>query len=373
MLTLWFYLLNQYLKVLILSTCAFIAILLTIRLDEIANFATMGSHFSTVITFTLYQIIYILPIALPIASLIASVMTLQTLSSSHEITALRASGLGLKYILAPILTMTLVLSFINFYIASELATQSHLKSGQLKAELKSINPLFLMHNRHLMKMKGFQYDSLGDTKVGEQASDVYLVLPNKNGRMNILLAKELLTQNNQFIGKNITYLASGKEDKTLSIENIAHVKMSLMDFSKLLQKKIWNLNNDHLTFKLLQEKISIEKDKVAATTSSIEKKNIQRNINKTFSEIARRISLGISLFTFTLLGAAFSITVGRNVTQKRLIGLIFFVSLYLIGFFLGKGVEQNVIFSVCLYIVPHFFMLLISIYLLRRTSLGLIS
>lgn len=94
----WRYLLSHYLKVLVLCVTAFIAVLLTTRLDEIAHFASMGPEGFYIILYTLYQIPYILPIAIPISCLISSILLIQRLSRSHELTALRASGMGLKTI-----------------------------------------------------------------------------------------------------------------------------------------------------------------------------------------------------------------------------------------------------------------------------------
>jgi lipopolysaccharide export system permease protein len=185
---LWRYLLAQYLKVLCLCTFSFVAILLTTRLDDIAHFASLGSQGLIILQFTLYQIPYILPIALPISCLISTVILIQRLSSTHELTAMRASGLPLKDILAPILLAAAILSIFNFYVVSELATKSHLETSLLKNELRSVNPLLLLHNKHLMKLKGFYFDTTGASRMGETASDVILAMPNKkNQSINVIL------------------------------------------------------------------------------------------------------------------------------------------------------------------------------------------
>ncbi len=55
-----------------------------------------------IVFFALYES-PIFPIALPLSCLIASLLLIQRLSSSHELTALRASGFSLFDILTPIL------------------------------------------------------------------------------------------------------------------------------------------------------------------------------------------------------------------------------------------------------------------------------
>jgi lipopolysaccharide export system permease protein len=163
---LWRYLLVHYFKVLFFCTIAFIIILFTMRLDEIAHFITLGASGLYLLLFTLYQIPYILPIAIPISSLISTILLIQRLSKDHELTALRASAIAIRSILAPILLAAAFLSVLNFYIVSEIATSSHLASGVLKTELRSINPLLILNNKHLMHSKGYHFDILGSSQQG---------------------------------------------------------------------------------------------------------------------------------------------------------------------------------------------------------------
>jgi lipopolysaccharide export system permease protein len=83
----WRYLLAHYLKVLLFCTVAFIALLLTLRLEEIAHFATLGPQGIYILYFTFYQIPYILPIALPISALISSMILVGYLCKNNEMTA----------------------------------------------------------------------------------------------------------------------------------------------------------------------------------------------------------------------------------------------------------------------------------------------
>ena len=81
--TIWRFLLGHYLMVLSLCLVAFIAILLTLRLDEIAQFAALGASSPHLLKFVLYQIPYILPLSMPLSALISTVILMQRLSSSY--------------------------------------------------------------------------------------------------------------------------------------------------------------------------------------------------------------------------------------------------------------------------------------------------
>ncbi|MBS0626775.1 MAG: LptF/LptG family permease, partial [Verrucomicrobia bacterium] len=117
---LWKYLLRSYFQFLFLCVSAFIAVLLVIRFQDIALFASSGAHISYIGLFSLYQIPYILPLAIPISCLIASMILFQRMSASLELTALRACGIALSPIAYPLLLSALVLSLINFTIVSEI-------------------------------------------------------------------------------------------------------------------------------------------------------------------------------------------------------------------------------------------------------------
>src|SRR5438132_1223109 len=93
---LWRYLITYFLKIAFTCNLAFVAILLTMQLDDIAHFAALGAPFHYILLFTFHQIPYILPIALPLSCLIASLLLMQRLSNTHELTALRASGFSLR-------------------------------------------------------------------------------------------------------------------------------------------------------------------------------------------------------------------------------------------------------------------------------------
>ncbi len=378
---LWRYLICHFLKITIFCTLAFVAILLTMRLDEVAHFAALGAPLSYILLFTFYQIPYILPIALPISCLIASLLLIQRLSITHELTALRACGLALRHILAPILLTSAFLAVINFWIGSEVATQSHLTTNALKNELRTINPLLLLNNKHLMRLKGIYFNALGSSRVGECASDVILAIPSKHHhRLNLLLAQHLKATSTVFIGQGVTLITSLKSNETeqfdhLLIENMEESVTLIQDFADVLQKKVWTVNNDYLKLSLLlirikEQRRALEKARtVSSPLTTI--KSLEILLNRSFSDIARRVSIAIAVFSFTLMGVAFGIQISRKRKNRSLYLAIFLTILYLMAFFIAKGVDQNWLLATSLYMVPHAILILSSIIVLKRVTKGI--
>ena len=372
----WRYLLSTYIKVLCLCVTAFIAILLTTRLDEIAHFITLGSEGIFILLFTLYQIPYILPIALPLSCLISSMILVQRLSATHEMTAFRASGLSLREIFTPLLIAAALLSAGNFIIVSEVATHSHLQGGMLKSRLRALNPLLILHNKHLVRMKGLYFDIMGDSRMGETASNVVLASPSRtHHRMNVMFARRVNVDTELFQGKDVTILTSlgadtPQEPDTLFVENIGETTASLEDFSHFFQKKVWSINPDHLRLPLLRARIQSEKKQLAAASSPDEIKAVKKCINRSYSEILRRISISLGVFTLTLLGAACGLKIHRRQSNRSLFIVIGLVTFFLIAFFAAKAIDDRLWASASLYLLPHAVIIFVAVFLIRRISKG---
>jgi lipopolysaccharide export system permease protein len=372
---LWRYLLGQYCRVLILCTVAFIAILLVMRLDDIAHFATLGASAWAITFFILCQIPYLLPIAIPLSSLISATLLIQRLSQTQELTALRASGFALRDILSPLLLAAAFLSIMNFFIVSELATNSHLASGMLKSELRALNPLLLARNKHLMELKGFYYETLGSTQVGESAKDVIFATPNrKTGRLNLIVAKELEASPLNFSGKNLTLISSLGRENDWIVENVGKISTLIGDFSSIMQKKIWTVNHDHLQLPLLLLRLENTKRVLASKSGEempdAEKKQLKKSIVRGYSEILRRLSIAIAVLTFTLMGFAFGIGTVRSRSRKGLYVVVGLAAVYLVSYFLAKGMDHVLPTAAALYLLPHVLIVVLSIWFLYRVSHG---
>lgn len=377
----WRYLINQFLTTTLLCVCAFVAILLTIRLDEIAHFIALGAPISLIVRFTLYQIPYILPIAIPISCLIGSLILVQRFSSTHELTALRSSGFALRDILAPILLIAILLSLLNFWVISEVATHSHYTTNTLKSELRAINPLLLLNNKHLMRLKGLYFNALGPSRIGESASDVILAIPNNHHeRMNLLIAQQFTSSPSEFTGKGVTLISglnSTEENNGfdhLLVENMGETITSVKDLSQVLQKSVWTLNNDYLSFSLLLTRIEELTNQLVIAK---EDKNIDRvketraQLTRSLADIARRLSIAFAVFSFTLLGLACGISIGRQKDRKSLFIAIGLTAFYLICFFVAKGLDRNWPLAISLYMLPPAILILTSTILLRRVARGI--
>ncbi|SFT55088.1 lipopolysaccharide export system permease protein [Lishizhenia tianjinensis] len=89
----------------------------------------LGKGLDTVIILELlfYVSASLLPLALPLAILLASIITLGNLGEKNELTALKASGLSLYRILRPLTFVVILLSIGTFYFANYVIPVANLK------------------------------------------------------------------------------------------------------------------------------------------------------------------------------------------------------------------------------------------------------
>ncbi len=317
---LWRYLWRSYFQVFSLCVSGFIAVLLVTRFQEIARFATSGASFPTVGLFALYQIPYVLPIAIPISCLIASLLLFQRLSHSHELTALRSTGIGLYPLIFPILFAGAILSLVNFSIVSELAPWCRSLSRALIYETTSKNPLFMLQKETLVRLRN-AYVDMRSLKSGQSAEDVVLVMNNSSSkRLSLLTAKELFLKGDMLIGKHVSLISCVDPKREASfdhlvIENEQSMSTKASNLAQFVQKYENSTHYDYATARML-----LAREKVDGRSSMFP-------LTRAQAELARRISLGLSAFAFTWIGVGFGVEIGRQKKSGGSFGLLLLLQL----------------------------------------------
>ncbi len=306
---LWRYLLKNYLKVFFLITSGFVTVLLLTRLHEIAKLAALNPNPKLLILFVLCQIPYILPIAMPISGLISALLLLNRLSQTHELSSLRASGLGLSQISSPLLMAAFLLSLINFTVVSELTPRCRLYSRELLHHVTTINPLFLMQKSKMLKLQD-SYVDMNMTKRGQEAKEVIFVVKNQsNNRLTLMSAKSLQVKDKQLIGKDVAIIShvdtrDANHFDHLVIENQKTMSTSASALSELMRKPTWKVGYEHLTFHDI-------------FCSAFLKKGLKpKHMHESRFELYRRLYFPAMTFLFTWMGLVLGVQTGRTQRKK---------------------------------------------------------
>ncbi len=359
----WRYLLRSYWKVLFLCVSVFIAILLVTRFSDIASFSSSGAPLSTISIFALYQIPYILPIAIPVSGLIAAMILFQRLSHAHELTAFRTSGLGLKPIVFPLILAGGFLSLLNFTIVSEVVPRCRTLTKELVYQITTDNPLFLFQKDSLIKLKD-GYVDMKALRHGKYAEDVILILKNlSHGRLGLMLAKELALEGKSITGNQVTFISSldpGQADgfDHLIIENQTSMATPSSHLTQFLQSADWKSNYDYLPLRMILAKKWLEEDKLSS------------RIGRADLEIARRISISLAAFTFTIIGIAFGMEISRNHSKKGILWALGLASFFMISFVAAKSFRHVPLVSCLIFLLPHPIILFFTTRFLKRIAKG---
>jgi lipopolysaccharide export system permease protein len=365
---LWWFLLRNYFKVLFLSVISFIAILLVSRLEEIAQFAALGAKPFYLVLFVLYQIPYVLPFAIPISCLISSILLFQRLSYTSELVALRAGGITLSKMIAPIFYAAILLACATFYITSELATSSHLAARRMTYNLSSVNPLLLLQSSKIARLKN-AFIQMDPIRNGEAARNLVIALNRVTGnRLCLCLIDQVEMKEDQFVAKQINLISSapceGRQDH-LIIENQQWLFSSAEQLAALMHQSHWKFANDYLKLSLLRIRLH------ELRQSLISGENVARSYKKCQTEIVRRFSLSFATVTFTLMGMALGMEIGRRRSKKRLLLALFLAAFTLIAFCAGKAAGHLFYLATIYFLLPHLLIIATSLWTLYQIKRGI--
>ena len=106
----------------------------------IDEFVGKGLEFSVIAEFLLYTSATLVPSALPLAILMSSLMTFGNLGERYELTAMKASGISLQRIMAPMFIIVFFVSIAEFLFVNEVMPYSNLKLYTLLHDIRDKRP-----------------------------------------------------------------------------------------------------------------------------------------------------------------------------------------------------------------------------------------
>ncbi len=121
------------------AICCFILLmqLIWMRINDIVG---KGVEVTVLLEFLLYALAGVVPMALPLAILLASLMTFGNLGEKFELTAMKAAGVSLFRIMQPLIVFIALLSVGAFYFSNYILPQSQLKFWTLVFSLRQKSP-----------------------------------------------------------------------------------------------------------------------------------------------------------------------------------------------------------------------------------------
>lgn len=106
----------------------------------IDDLAGKGLDWTIIAELILYASARLVPMALPLAVLLSSIMTFGNLGENFELTAVKSAGVSLQRFMSPLIILTIAISIGAFYYSDYIIPYTNLKTGALIYDVKNQRP-----------------------------------------------------------------------------------------------------------------------------------------------------------------------------------------------------------------------------------------
>jgi lipopolysaccharide export system permease protein len=277
----------------------------------------------------------ILTLTIPASILAAVMIVFGRMSSDRELLALKASGIGLAPIVAPVIVLALGLSVLDYWLVAYVVPRCQKEFNDMKHEIVTNNPMALLSPEEIVdKIPGWKiYFSRLE---GNQLDDVQLwqLEDGTNRELSSIRADhaiiDLDLEHQQLVMKLLnqreeTYPHDGDSMKVSPGGHGQQVveAVSLNSFYEKVQKK--------LAWMTLPDIWDIISEMQSAPTGE--------SASPYLTELQARFSFSITAFTFVVVGLPLAIQTQRRETSFGIIIALGIVFLYYVLGQLGRGLK----------------------------------
>ncbi len=153
----WRYILRSHVAPFFFGTTTIMALfLLQYLMRWIDQLASKGIDFITIGEFVALNLSWILVLAVPIGVLFSTLMAFGSMSAAHEITVLKASGMGLFRMMVPVIVMGLCVTGLVFYYTDNVLPDTNLRLSTMMRDITRTKPTFAIDaGQFTTQMEGF--------------------------------------------------------------------------------------------------------------------------------------------------------------------------------------------------------------------------
>ncbi len=210
---------------------------LWLYIDELVG---KGLGIGVILEFMAWASATLIPMALPLATLLASIMSLGGMGEHNELLAMKAAGISLRRILMPVMVLSAVISIGAFFASNDLVPVSYNKIYTLRNDI--------LHTKDEIKIpKGIFYDGIDNYIIriedrNDETGMMYDVIiydhTYNDGNTNITIAdsgKMVVTSNKQHLifdlYNGISYQEENKmtyRDTTITLNKLKFEEQQLI-------------------------------------------------------------------------------------------------------------------------------------------------
>ena len=321
------YILKEFFHSFILSVIVFTFVLLVGNIIQIANLViTKGVDALSVLKLLWYLVPWLLSFTLPIASLTAVILTYGRFSSDGELTAMKASGIGLWRISFPVIMIGALFSCASFFINDQISSNASYNSRKVVKEIGIRRPIAYLEEGTFIR--GFENYVIFIHEIrGNTLKNIRIYQPQEGKPTRTIIAES--GEINSYPARNMMelklYNGTSEEPSPTEPDNFYKLNFKTyfmsLDLSKVFKKENIQKKAREMTMRELNEEIARSK---------------RQNIDTTplYVEIYKKVNMAVASFVLILIGIPLGIRAHRS--EKSLgfgISLLIFALYW--GLFLG--------------------------------------
>lgn len=254
----------------------------------------------------IYNMPYIMMFSIPMSTMTTALLVFGRLSLDGEITAMKSTGLSLWQIVAPVIFISILLSFFCVYLNAYLAPKSHFASRKALINIGVENPINLLEEGRFIKdIPGFMI--YVRRKSDDEVKGVVLYEMDRYGVKRYIRAKRGVIKpqkNPHELEIDLYDVRMNQPDRVDPLDPVkadygnAQFYPLTLDFSALFAKKSINKKTGDMTFdELTYGARHVQEAYPGLTYDDL----VQQRMNL-IVEANKRLALSISCFAFTLVG-----------------------------------------------------------------------
>ena len=321
------YILNEFFHSFSLSVIVFTFVLLIGNIIQLADLViNKGVDIISVFKVFFYLIPWLLSFTLPIAVLTAAMLTFGRFSSDGELTAMKASGIGLYRVSFPVLMLGVIFSFAAFFINDQLSSNASFATRRVVKEVGMKRPTAYLEEGTFIRGFGNYVIFIYEIR-GNRLKNIRVYQPQKDKPTRTIVAEygeiNMLPEKNSMELK----LYNGTSEEPSPTDPDTFYKLNFktyymtLDLSEIFKKEKIQKKTREMTINELKGEIA---------------RSVSQKIDPTplYVEIYKKINMSIASFVLMLVGIPLGIKAHRS---EKSIGFGMSLLLFAVywGLFLG--------------------------------------
>ncbi len=267
----------------------------------IDDFVGKGLSAGIILKFIWFQSAVLIPLALPLAILLSSLMTFGNLGETFELVAIKSAGISLLRFMRPLFLLSLLISILAFLFSNYVIPVANLKSRTLLSDIVNAKPAFdLREGVFYDKLSGFAI-KIGKKEENDSVIRDVIVFENANSLQdNFIMAKSgvmRVSDNKRYLEFNLhdgwRYQERGDRYGGSQTE---YVRLGFKEYKKLFDLSAFQISwtadsvnkNNERVYSMRQLDIAI--DSLAKDNRTV-RTQLQRNIYSFLPMVQFRDSL----------------------------------------------------------------------------------